>query len=80
MKVDAFSSLILFRLPIPIPIPIPIPFSNFQFPVTDRFKHQQLVVFKTTEEKRYDFVTNSPEFASEIVEELKRGISPYREL
>ncbi|KAK3937256.1 stress-activated map kinase interacting protein 1-domain-containing protein [Diplogelasinospora grovesii] len=40
----------------------------------------KLVVYKATESKRYDFVTNSAEHAAEIVEELKKGISPYREV
>ncbi|KAK3302155.1 stress-activated map kinase interacting protein 1-domain-containing protein [Chaetomium strumarium] len=40
----------------------------------------KLVVYKSTESKRYDFVTSSPEYAAEIVEELKKGISPYREV
>lgn len=40
----------------------------------------QLVVYKSTESKRYDFVTSSMEYAAEIVEELKKGISPYREV
>ncbi|KAL1835606.1 hypothetical protein VTJ49DRAFT_6343 [Mycothermus thermophilus] len=40
----------------------------------------KLVVFKSTESKRYDFVTSSAEDAAEIVEELKKGISPYREV
>jgi hypothetical protein len=37
-------------------------------------------VYKSTESKRYDFVTNSSEDAAEIVQELKKGISPYREV
>ncbi|KAJ4304390.1 Component of a membrane-bound complex containing the Tor2p kinase [Collariella sp. IMI 366227] len=40
----------------------------------------KLVVYKSTESKRYDFVTSSPEYAAEIVTELKKGISPYREV
>ncbi|KAK4163487.1 stress-activated map kinase interacting protein 1-domain-containing protein [Cladorrhinum sp. PSN259] len=40
----------------------------------------KLVVYKSTESKRYDFVTSSPEYAAEIVQELKKGISPYREV
>ncbi|KAK4190068.1 stress-activated map kinase interacting protein 1-domain-containing protein [Podospora australis] len=40
----------------------------------------KLVVYKSTESKRYDFVTSSPEYAAEIVQELKKGISPYREI
>ncbi|KAK3357403.1 stress-activated map kinase interacting protein 1-domain-containing protein [Lasiosphaeria hispida] len=40
----------------------------------------KLVVYKATESKRYDFVTSSPESAAEIVRELKKGISPYREV
>jgi hypothetical protein len=42
--------------------------------------NNQLVVYKSTESKRYDFVTSSPDYAAEIVEELKKGISPYREV
>lgn len=40
----------------------------------------QLFVYKSTETKRYDFVTNSAEYAADIVRELKKGISPYREV
>ncbi|KAK3692282.1 stress-activated map kinase interacting protein 1-domain-containing protein [Podospora appendiculata] len=40
----------------------------------------KLVVFKATESKRYDFVAVSAETAGEIVQELKKGISPYREI
>ncbi|KAK3899818.1 stress-activated map kinase interacting protein 1-domain-containing protein [Staphylotrichum tortipilum] len=40
----------------------------------------KLIVYKSTESKRYDFVTSSPEYAAEIVSELKKGISPYREV
>ncbi|KAK0623406.1 stress-activated map kinase interacting protein 1-domain-containing protein [Immersiella caudata] len=40
----------------------------------------KLVVFKSTETKRYDFVTNSAEYAADIVQELKKGISPYRDV
>ncbi|KAK4140340.1 stress-activated map kinase interacting protein 1-domain-containing protein [Dichotomopilus funicola] len=40
----------------------------------------KLVVYKSTESKRYDFVTSSAEYAAEIVTELKKGISPYREV
>ncbi|KAL2167570.1 hypothetical protein VTG60DRAFT_1116 [Thermothelomyces hinnuleus] len=40
----------------------------------------KLVVYKSTESKRYDFVTSSAEYAAEIVAELKKGISPYREV
>lgn len=41
---------------------------------------EQLVVYKATESKRYDFQTSSAEYAAEIVNELKKGISPYREV
>jgi hypothetical protein len=41
---------------------------------------KQLVVYKSTESKRYDFVTSSAEYAADIVGELKKGISPYREV
>ncbi|KAK3375135.1 stress-activated map kinase interacting protein 1-domain-containing protein [Podospora didyma] len=40
----------------------------------------KLVVYKATEAKRYDFVTNSSEYAADIVHELKKGISPYRDI
>ncbi|KAK4461413.1 stress-activated map kinase interacting protein 1-domain-containing protein [Cladorrhinum samala] len=40
----------------------------------------KLFVYKSTETKRYDFVTNSAEYAADIVRELKKGISPYREV
>jgi hypothetical protein len=40
----------------------------------------KLVVYKSTESKRYDFVTSSAEYAADIVTELKKGISPYREV
>ncbi|GAB1320506.1 Component of a membrane-bound complex containing the Tor2p kinase [Madurella fahalii] len=40
----------------------------------------KLVVYKSTESKRYDFVTSSQEYAAEIVEELKNRISPYRDV
>lgn len=43
-------------------------------------REKQLVVFKASESKRYDFVTSSAECAAEIVQELKKGISPYREV
>ncbi|KAM7186515.1 Stress-activated map kinase interacting protein 1 (SIN1) domain containing protein [Rhypophila sp. PSN 637] len=42
--------------------------------------HFKLVVYKATESKRYDFVTSNAEYAAEIVRELKKGISPYREV
>jgi hypothetical protein len=37
-------------------------------------------VYKATESKRYDFEAKSAEEAAEIVRELKKGISPYREV
>ncbi|KAH6984994.1 stress-activated map kinase interacting protein 1-domain-containing protein [Ilyonectria sp. MPI-CAGE-AT-0026] len=40
----------------------------------------KLVVYKATESKRYDFEARSAHEAAEIVEELKKGISPYREV
>ncbi|KAK1751698.1 stress-activated map kinase interacting protein 1-domain-containing protein [Echria macrotheca] len=40
----------------------------------------KLVVYKANESKRYDFVTSSAEHAAEIVQELKKGISPYRDV
>jgi target of rapamycin complex 2 subunit MAPKAP1 len=38
------------------------------------------VVFKATETKRYDFETRGVDEAAEIVAELKKGISPYRDV
>lgn len=38
------------------------------------------MIFKTTEPKRYDFEAKSADEAAEIVAELKKGISPYREV
>ncbi|KAH6890393.1 stress-activated map kinase interacting protein 1-domain-containing protein [Thelonectria olida] len=40
----------------------------------------KLVVYKATESKRYDFEARSAHEAAEIVGELKKGISPYREV
>ncbi|KAH7160033.1 stress-activated map kinase interacting protein 1-domain-containing protein [Dactylonectria estremocensis] len=40
----------------------------------------KLVVYKATESKRYDFESRNAHEAGEIVEELKKGISPYREV
>lgn len=40
----------------------------------------QLVVYKASETKRYDLEAKSVDEAAEIVEELKKGISPYREI
>ncbi|KAM0436144.1 hypothetical protein ACHAPT_003036 [Fusarium lateritium] len=40
----------------------------------------KLVVYKATESKRYDFEARSTLEAAEIVEELKKGISPYRDV
>ncbi|KAH7313355.1 stress-activated map kinase interacting protein 1-domain-containing protein [Stachybotrys elegans] len=40
----------------------------------------KLVVYKATESKRYDFEARGADEATEIVEELKKGISPYREV
>ncbi|KAL7788286.1 stress activated mitogen activated protein kinase interacting protein [Trichoderma ceciliae] len=40
----------------------------------------KLVVYKATESKRYDFEARGADEAAEIVEELKKGISPYREV
>lgn len=36
------------------------------------------MVYKATETKRYDFESRGTDEAAEIVEELKKGISPYR--
>ncbi|PNY24684.1 Stress-activated map kinase-interacting protein 1 [Tolypocladium capitatum] len=40
----------------------------------------KLVIYKATESKRYDFECRGADEAAEIVAELKRGISPYREV
>ncbi len=40
----------------------------------------QLVVYKATESKRYDFEAKSVDEAAEIVFELNKGISPYRDV
>ncbi|RDA84269.1 hypothetical protein CP532_1979 [Ophiocordyceps camponoti-leonardi (nom. inval.)] len=40
----------------------------------------KLVIYKATESKRYDFEARSADEAAEIVAELKKGISPYREV
>ncbi|KAK5989056.1 Target of rapamycin complex 2 subunit sin1 [Cladobotryum mycophilum] len=40
----------------------------------------KLVVYKATESKRYDFEARGADEAAEIVAELKKGISPYREV
>jgi len=37
----------------------------------------QVVVYKATETKRYDFEAKSADEAAEIVFEIKKGISPY---
>lgn len=38
----------------------------------------QLVVYKSREEKRYDFEAKSADEAAEIVYEIKKGIAPYQ--
>lgn len=38
---------------------------------------QQLVVYRATETKRYDFEARNADEAAEIVNELKKGIAPY---
>ncbi|KJZ76083.1 hypothetical protein HIM_04539 [Hirsutella minnesotensis 3608] len=40
----------------------------------------KLVIYRATESKRYDFEARSADEAAEIVAELKKGISPYREV
>ncbi|KAI0179998.1 SIN1-domain-containing protein [Hypoxylon sp. FL1284] len=40
----------------------------------------KLLVYKATESKRYDFEAKSAPEATEIVRELKKGISPYRDV
>ncbi|PHH84859.1 hypothetical protein CDD83_1256 [Cordyceps sp. RAO-2017] len=40
----------------------------------------KLVIYKATESKRYDFEARGTDEAAEIVAELKKGISPYREV
>jgi hypothetical protein len=37
-------------------------------------------VYKATESKRYDFEAKTADEANEIVKELKKGISPYRDV
>ncbi|PHH68416.1 hypothetical protein CDD82_569 [Ophiocordyceps australis] len=40
----------------------------------------KLVIYRATESKRYDFEAKSADEAAEIVAELKKGISPYRDV
>ncbi|GAB0133729.1 hypothetical protein EsDP_00002126 [Epichloe bromicola] len=40
----------------------------------------KLVIYRATESKRYDFEARGADEAAEIVAELKKGISPYREV
>ncbi|SPO01067.1 related to stress activated MAP kinase interacting protein [Cephalotrichum gorgonifer] len=40
----------------------------------------KIVVYKATESKRYDFEARNANEAADIVQELKKGISPYREV
>ncbi|CAD6506493.1 BgTH12-07720 [Blumeria graminis f. sp. triticale] len=40
----------------------------------------KVVIYKTTETKRYDFEAKSAEEAAEIVFEIKKGISPYHDV
>lgn len=40
----------------------------------------KLVIYRDTESKRYDFEARGADEAAEIVAELKKGISPYREV
>lgn len=42
------------------------------------FFGKQLVVYKSREEKRYDFEARSADEAAEIVYEIKKGIAPYQ--
>lgn len=39
----------------------------------------QLVIYKASETKRYDFEARSADEAAEIVAELTKGFSPYRD-
>ncbi|KIH92966.1 hypothetical protein SPBR_02283 [Sporothrix brasiliensis 5110] len=41
--------------------------------------HFKLIVYKATESKRYDFEAKSADEATEIVGELKKAMSPYRD-
>ena len=41
--------------------------------------HFKLIVYKATESKRYDFEAKSADEAAEIVGELKKAMSPYRD-
>lgn len=40
----------------------------------------QLVVYRATETKRYDFEAKSADEAAEIVYEIKKGIAPYHDV
>ncbi|KAI0015941.1 SIN1-domain-containing protein [Xylariomycetidae sp. FL0641] len=40
----------------------------------------KLIVFKSNESKRYDFEAKNVQEAAEIVRELKKGVSPYKEI
>jgi hypothetical protein len=40
----------------------------------------QVVIYKATETKRYDFEAKSADEAAEIVFEIKKGISPYHNI
>lgn len=41
---------------------------------------KQLLVYKANETKRYDFEAKNAEEAADIVFELQKGNSPYREM
>lgn len=43
-------------------------------------KNLQVVIYKATETKRYDFEAKSADEAAEIVFEIKKGISPYHNI
>lgn len=42
--------------------------------------HFKLIVYKATESKRYDFEAKTADEATEIVGELKKAMSPYRDI
>ncbi|EFX00644.1 stress activated map kinase interacting [Grosmannia clavigera kw1407] len=42
--------------------------------------HFKLIVYKATESKRYDFLAKTADEAAEIVLELKKAMSPYRDV
>lgn len=45
---------------------------------SDSNQNGQVIVYKATEQKRYDFEAKGVEEAAEIVDEIKRGVSRYQ--